>query len=70
MSSIDPKTAEMISKALIDLNQMARFQEEFIGVLHGMVLQLYNELGVKIPKEFTEYKFVNKNPWECPTDHD
>ena len=68
MSSIDPKTAKMISKALMDLDNMAKFQEEFCGVLHGMVLELYNQMGIKIPKEFTEYKFKNKNPWYCPDD--
>jgi len=60
---MDKVTAEMISKAFEDLNNMVKFQGEFMGVLHGMVLELFNQQGIKIPKEFTEYKFKNKDPW-------
>jgi len=63
MSSIDPKTAEMISNALMDLTNASKFQEEFVGLLHGMVLELYTKQGIQIPKKFINYKFKNKNPW-------
>jgi len=65
LSSIDIKTAQMISKALIDLDNMAKFNEEFTGVVHHMVLNLYKELKIDFPKELKDYKFKNKNPWKC-----
>ena len=61
--SFDDKTRIMLSKAIQDIIEMQKFQEEFCGVLHGMVLELYNQHGLKIPREFTEYKFKHKNPW-------
>ena len=55
----------MISKALIDLTNSAKFQEEFMGVIHGLVLHLYTKQGIEIPNYLKNYKFKNKNPWEC-----
>ena len=59
----DDKTRMMLSKSLEDLVNMAKFMEEFTGIVHHMVLDLYKQTGKKIPKYITDYKFRNKNPW-------
>jgi len=59
----DDKTRMMLSKSLEDLVNMAKFMEEFTGIVHHMVLDLYKQTGKKIPKHITDYKFRNKNPW-------
>ena len=68
MNEFDDKTRMMLSKAIDDLVLMQKFQEEFLGVLHQMVIELYNQGGWKIPKSITEYKFKNKNPWRPKDD--
>ena len=60
---MDDITAKMLTKALEDLSNMVKFQEEFTGVLHNMVLNLYNQTNTPIPKHIKEYEFQNKNPW-------
>jgi Fe-S cluster assembly iron-binding protein IscA len=60
---IDEKTSKMISKALIDLDNMSRFNEEFTGVVHHLVLNLYKELKIDFPEELKNYKFKNTNPF-------
>ena len=65
----DDQTRMMLSKAIDDLNNMTKYMEEFCGVLHAMVLELYNQQGIEIPKSIRDYKFRNKNPWgECSVD--
>jgi len=54
-----------ISKSMIDLDNMIKFIEEFTGVLHHMVLDLYQQTGKEMPKHIKDYKFKNKNPWNC-----
>ena len=61
--SFDDKTRLMLSKAIDDLSTMAKFQEEFIGLLHQMVLDLYKQNNLELPEYFHSYQFKNKNPW-------
>ena len=60
---MDKKTIELLTKAITDLNQAAKFNEEFTGQVHHMVLELYNQLGFKIPDDIANYEFRNKSPW-------
>lgn len=63
MNEFDDKTRMMLSKAIEDLVKMQKFQEEFLGLLHQMVLELYNRADFNISDDFLNYKFKNKNPW-------
>ena len=63
MSGIDRITAEMLSKAFQDVEVSMRFQEEFIGMIHAMILDLYKQTNIQIPEYFVNYKFINKSPW-------
>ena len=59
----------MLSKSLEDLTNISKFNAEFTGVVHAMVLELYNQQGLKLPKPIRDYKFRNVNPWgDCEVD--
>lgn len=62
-NAFDAKTRMMLAKAIDDLSNMAKFNEEFTGVLHHMVLDLYKQTGKKIPASIKDYKFKSKDPW-------
>jgi len=56
----------MQAKAMTNLINMVKFMEEFTGVVHQLVLDLYRQTGKEIPNSFIDYKFKNVNPWtEC-----
>lgn len=62
----DDKTRMMLAKAIEDLSDMTKFMEEFIGICHHMILDLYKQTGKEMPSHIKEYKFRNKNPWGEP----
>lgn len=69
MTDFDDKTRMMLSRAIDDLINMTKFMEEFTGIVHHMVLDLYYQTGFEIPEHIRNYKFKNKNPWgECQVD--
>lgn len=58
--------AMRLSKAMLSMEDFVKRHDEALGVLHMMILNLYNEMNKELPEHIKNYKFKTKDPWGCP----